>query len=204
MDPVNPWLDADEVRRMAARLMNPAREPAVNVTDAGFDEAFVGFANERPAAPAPASLPSPPPAAQAVPTTEEPAPSAARGPFLERIRQFRDWMTREFSGGKLFILDRDGAVIFDESRQNRLYFLARSLALASRRPGTSAANVHVKIGASATLEVIPVETAYGCLVLGAVVPEALPPAAVSTVMAALAQVAAPPTQVGQSMREPIT
>jgi len=40
--------------------------------------------------------------------------------------------------------------------------------------------IDVKIGAGATLEVIPVETAYGCLVLGAVVPEAL------------AQVSAPP------------
>ena len=100
-------------------------------------------------------------------------------------------MAREFSASGLFILDREGAVNFDESGQTRLYFLARSLALASRRPGTSAANVHVKIGAGTTLEVIPVETAYGCLVLGAVVPEALPPAAVSAVMAALAQVAAP-------------
>jgi hypothetical protein len=202
MDPVNPWLDADEVRRMAARLMKPARNPEVHVTDAGFDEDFVGFANERPASPAPVPAPpapvspvSPPPVEpvkQLAPEAAEPVPSTARGPFLERIRRFRDWMHREFSANGLFILDREGTVIFDESAQNRLYFLARSLALASRRPGTSAANVHVKIGAGATLEVIPVETAYGCLVLGAVVPEALPPAAVSAVMAALAQAAAPP------------
>ncbi len=201
MDPVNPWLDADEVRRMAARLMKPARDPEVHVTDAGFDDDFVGFANERPASPAP--VPAPPalvstpsphaePMKQPAPEAAEPSPSTARGPFLERIRRFRDWMHREFSASGLFILDREGTVIFDESAQNRLYFLARSLALASRRPGTTAANVHVKIGAGATLEVIPVETAYGCLVLGAVVPEALPPAAVSAVMAALAQAAAPP------------
>jgi hypothetical protein len=200
MDPINPWLDADEVRRMAARLMKPAGDAPMNVADAGFDEAFVGFANERPASPSPVltsppPLPPPSPPAEAVkkptPVAEEPPPSTARGPFLERIRQFRDWMSREFSASGLFILDREGAVIFDESAQNRLYFLARSLALASRRPGTSAANVHVKIGAGTTLEVIPVETAYGCLVLGAVVPEALPPTAVNAVMAALAQVAAP-------------
>jgi hypothetical protein len=205
MDPVNPWLDADEVRRMALRLMKPARDPEVHVADAGFDAGFVGFAHERPASPAPTPAPTPaqpaavsppnPPAEPMELSASEPAeppPSAARGPFLERIRQFRDWMSREYSAGGLFILDREGAVIFDESGQNRLYFLARSLALASRRPGTSASNVHVKIGAGTTLEVIPVETAYGCLVLGAVVPEALPPAAVSAVMAALAQAAAPP------------
>jgi hypothetical protein len=37
-----------------------------------------------------------------------------------------------------------------------------------------------------------VETQYGCLVLGAVVPEALAPSAVGAVMEALAQVASPP------------
>lgn len=191
MDAVNPWLDADEVRRMAARLMKPEGEPPVNVADAGFDAGFVGFASEQSAPPA---TPPAPPVKPAPPVVAEPLQSSARGPFLERIRKFRDWMSREFSASGLFILDREGAVIFDESAQNRLYFLARSLALASRRPGTSAANVHVKIGAGSTLEVIPVETAYGCLVLGTVVPEALPPAAVSAVMAALAQVAAPPAQ----------
>ena len=195
MDPVNPWLDADEVRRMAERLMMPVREPAVSVADAGFDEAFVGYASERPASPAPpVSLTPPAPFTPVKPPAPAVAPSAAaaRVPFLDRIQRFRDWMSREYAATGIFILDREGAVIFDESDHGRLHFLARSLALASRRPGTSAANVHVKIGAGTTLEVIPVETAYGCLVLGAVVAEALPPTAVSAVMAALAQVAAPP------------
>lgn len=191
MDPLNPWVDADEVRRLAARLMKPARDAAVSVTDAGFDEGFVGYAAARPASPAP----PPPPAARVeppVPAVAAPSASAARGPFLDRIRKFRDWMQHQFAASGLFILDREGAVIFDESNLGRLHFLARSLALATRRPGSSAGNVHVKIGASTTLEVIPVETAYGCLVLGAVVAESLPPAAVGAVMQALAQVAAPP------------
>jgi len=211
MDPVNPWLDADEVRRMALRLIKPVREPMANIADAGFDEAFVGFIHARPAAAPQVSQPEPQPVAEpetaAVPVPvpesappveppasaeEEPSATAARGPFLDRIRLFRDWLKREFSASGVFILDREGSVIFDESDLGRLHFLARSLALASRRPGTAAANVHVKIGAGTTLEVIPVETAYGCFVLGAVVPESLPPASVNAVMTALAQVAAPP------------
>jgi hypothetical protein len=200
MDPLHPWIDADEVRRLAARLMKPSRDPEVSVADAGFDEGFVGFAANRASvtAPAPPPVPQqpppPPPAPVPTPVTKpasEPSPAAARGPFLERIRQFRDWMDGQFSASGIFILDREGAVIFDENGHNRLHFLARSLALASRRPGTTAANVHVKIGAATTLEVIPVETAYGCLVLGAVVPEALPPAAVQSVMTALAEIAKP-------------
>jgi hypothetical protein len=202
MDPINPWLDPAEVRRLAERLMKPSHDPTVTtITDAGFDEGFVGYATSRPAAPTPAAAqvaapipqepkPAPEPVFQAVP---EPVPTTARGPFLDRIHRFRDWMRHHFTATGMFILDREGSVIFDESHHGRLHFLARSLALASRRPGSSAGNVHVKIGAGATLEVIPVETPYGCLVLGAVVPEALPPAAISAVMEALALVAAPQT-----------
>ena len=200
MDPIYPWLDPTEVRRLAERLMKPDREPAMTAADAGFDEGFVGFASEGPPvhyAPArvahEAPVQAPPPV---IPPPEMHPQSSetltgARGPFLDRINRFRDWMRQNFSATGIFILDREGAVIFDESKHGRLHFLARSLALASRRPGTSAGNVHVKIGAGSTLEVIPVETAYGCLVLGAVVPDSLPPPSVMAVMAALSQVAAP-------------
>jgi hypothetical protein len=245
MDPINPWLDPVEVRRLAERLMRPVRDPALSCTEAGFGATFVGFAGPRPnpqesgpaqfnpePPPTPIAPPVvPPPApplethrqdapvpavappvhavvtrAHADPSEEsqrptlaaateirpEPEPSAARGPFLDRIHRFRDWMHHHFASTGLFILDRDGAVIYDEGNHGRLHFLARSLALASRRQGASGGNVHVKIGAGATLEVIPVDTPYGCLVLGAVVPEAMPPPAVAAVMDALSQVAAPP------------
>jgi hypothetical protein len=221
MDPVNPWLDPVEVRRLAERLIRPVRDTALTVSDAGFDDAFVGYAAGRPSAPAspapaaaqaiparvvaPAEEPPPLPPRPATPPPQAPAPAATapvqqatttvRGPFLDRIQRFRDWMHHHFAASGIFILDREGAVIFDESHHGRLHFLARSLALASRRPGSTTNNVHVKIGAAATLEVIPVDTAYGTLVLGAVVPEALQPNAVSAVMEALSQVAAPPAEV---------
>jgi hypothetical protein len=196
MDPINPWLDPVEVRRLADRLMKPNAEPAAPLADAGFGEGFVGYAAAPPPLPpqkvqAPA-VPTPPPVSPPPPPPEN--PTSARGPFLDRISRFRDWMRHNFSATGIFILDREGAVIFDESHHGRLHFLARSLALTSRRPGASAGNVHVKIGAGATLEVIPVETAYGSLVLGAVVPEALDPPAVLAVMEALAQVASPPPE----------
>ena len=189
MDPINPWLDPAEVRRLAERLMQPNREPAVPAPDAGFDDAFVGYASDAiPQPPAP-----PPPVREVIPLAPL-TQTTARGPFLDRITRFRDWLHHSFSATGIFILDREGAVIFDESSHGRLHFLARSLALASRRPGALAGNVHVKIGAGATLEVIPVDTTYGCLVLGAVVPEALDPPAVLAVMEALSLVAAPPVE----------
>lgn len=207
MDPINPWLDPVEVRRMAERLIRPISDPVTPAQEeAGFDSSFIGFASLTQAAVRPHSAPPPVPAAPAPAAPQDPGeipvatvvedPAASptpppSGSFLERIQKFRDWMHREFSASGVFILDRDGAVIFDESSHGRLHFLARSLAHASRKQSGSTANVHVKIGANVTLEVIPVETAYGCLVLGSVVPEPLAAAAVREVMQALNAAAAP-------------
>jgi len=229
MDPVHPWLDPIEVRRMAERLLQPVPQPAVQVTEAGFGDQFIGFAPvnaldiqaappapaaafvQTPATIAPPQQPEPVAQVEAAPAAieEAPAPVPAetvqpppvpqpapprnevRGPFLDRVGRFRDWLHRHFAATGIFLLDREGAVIFDESGHGKLHFLARSLAVASRRPGGAAANVHVKVGAAATLEVIPVDTPYGCIVLGAVVPAPLEPGAVAAVMEALKSVASP-------------
>jgi hypothetical protein len=169
--------------------------------DAGFGEQFVGYepvsaVMEDLATPVQAiTLPEPAvesEKAEEIEDLEEVEPQAeVRGPFLDRIGRFRDWMHHHFQAVGVFLLDREGAVIFDESGHGKLHFLARSLAIASRRPGAVPGNVHVKVGASATLEVIPVDTPYGCLVLGAVVPAPLEPPAISAVMAALCSVASP-------------
>ena len=44
MDPVQSWLDAKEVRRMAESLMMPAPEVDASVADAGYGDDFEGFA----------------------------------------------------------------------------------------------------------------------------------------------------------------
>ncbi|MFT3990763.1 MAG: hypothetical protein QM680_05075 [Luteolibacter sp.] len=201
MDPLNPWLDPVETRRLAERLMRPLREPAVEVQDPGFDSIFIGFeAMQTGAAPSqPQTLPTPSPAPQNIESDEPPplpaqpqqATNAARGPFLDRIHRLCEWLREHFSASDIFILDRDGAVIFDESDHGRLHFMARNLALASRRPGAPADNVHVKIGANATLEVIPVDTPFGWLVLGAIVPDTLPTRSVDAIKNAMLQVASP-------------
>lgn len=216
MDPINPWLDPAEVRRLAERLMTPAREPEVKLPDAGFGETFIGFTTqpepvrETPREPIAAQTPppvqTPVPMTAAIPAPASPPPplapeaddinpapaSGARSPFLDRIHRFDAWMSRHFGASGIFILDRDGAVIFDEAGHGKLHFLARSLAQATRQPGADAENVHVKIGAASTLEVIPVDTPYGCLVLGAIVPEVLDPEAVARVRSALILAATPP------------
>lgn len=205
MDPLSSWVDADDVRRLAARLIEPARDPSAPVPagEPGFDAGFIGFIAERPApaeataampaAPAPAAGPGPAVSRFLRQAPEAPmaASQSERGPFLEKIRSFREWMCREFAAAGVFILDREGAVIFDDGPHERFHFLARSLALALQLPGASTGNVRVKIGTRVILEVIPVETASGCHVLGAVVPAALPPESVRAVTEALAAITAP-------------
>jgi hypothetical protein len=201
MDLIFPWLDPAEVHSMATQLMMPDRAIPKPPSDAGFGENFVGFSPAPSPAPVPLA-PAPPPALPApvapipcAPKAELPTEnfeSKAPAPFLRRVNQFRDWMRQNFKASEIFILDREGLVIFDDSNHGRLHFLARSLALASTRPGAASGNVHVKIGSDTTFEVIPVNTPYGWLVLGAVVPEALGQPAVTAVMRALTVVASPP------------
>lgn len=197
MELIDPWLDTAEVRRLAELLMKPSRHPVGALPEAGFEAGFLGYTTTEPAVVAEESqAATPAPAEETVTQADpEPLPSAARSPFLDIIHHFRDWMREHFSAKEMFILDRQGEVIYDESHHGRLHFLARSLALAPRRPGSFAGYVHIKIRAGATLEVIPVETPNGYLILGAVVPGALSPAAVTAVMEAMILVAGAQTPV---------
>ena len=229
MDPIYPWLDPVEVKRLAESLLKPLRQPNLKVADAGFDAGFVGYATgsssqakapvvvsslEIPALvmPSPAhdlssdpfavtdmSSPAPPvlePAPVPVPVVErvvappvEETKAVVRIPVQESVIRFRDWMRENFAATGIFILDREGEVLFEDGHQGRLHFLARSLAIAPRSPSVGPGNVHVKIGAGSMLEIIPVDSPHGRMVLGVVVPEALVPSSVGVVMDALSQIA---------------
>lgn len=264
MDAVRSWLDPDEVRRLAQRLLVGRGEVLLPTAETPFGAAFEGFAGgvgvvaARPAAvvaeppapvvpqPAPAPrvepaapaepAPGPPPLPQgaareaepagAPPAPEAPAALAApaapaapaagvvialeqldevpepvveerpaeppRGPFLQRVQRFRDWLRTQFGVRGMFLLDREGAVIFDDGVHEKLQALARSLAQASRAANGAGSNVHVKLGAEATLEVIPANTHYGLLVLGAVAPQAIPPKGVAMIIDSIQRTAMPP------------
>ena len=185
MDPVNPWLDPSEVRRLAEQLLRPVATDRLDSADPWFDSSFVGFTSKdtvaadtkkpEPAAPEPSPVPEIPPA----------SPSLAR--LLQRIYIFRDWLVKNFQAEEIFILDCEGKVIFDESGHGRHHFMGRNLASASHGSGY----IHVKIGPGAILDVIPCETPYGRIVLGALVPDALPPDYIRTITEILIQTASP-------------
>lgn len=210
MDPLEPWIDASAARRLAERLLADSSEPEVAAgPDAGFGLDFVGFAVDatpRPADP-PAPVPvasdaavpvfepvhQPPPLVDPVPAVEtqaDPVPPG-RGPLLVRLARFRDALVRHTGARGVFILDREGKPVMEDPAYARMHFLARSLAQAYRPVAGNAGNVHVKIGANEVLEVVPVETPFGWLVLGTVVPRPLTAAAVADIAAALKLAATP-------------
>jgi hypothetical protein len=202
MDPLEPWIDASAVRRMAERLLEDTREPEVVAgPDAGFGSEFVGFAGASPGR-APAVAMELPPAMVFEPVAAVPevplAPAATaaagtegRGPLWDRLSRFREALIRHTGAQGVFILDREGKPVMEDPAFGKLHFLARSLAQAYRPVSGQAGNVHVKIGSNAVLEVVPVETPFGCLVLGAVMPRPLTAAAVAEIAEALRQAATP-------------
>ncbi len=120
------------------------------------------------------------------------APVKMRGPFLERMARFRDGLHGQFAAKGLFILDKEGAVIFDEADHAKLHFMARSLAMAAKKSNDGPGNVHVKVGSTTMLEVIPVDTVFGRMVLGILVEQSLSSEAVYRIIKALQIAVAPP------------
>ena len=100
----------------------------------------------------------------------------ARGPFLARLKQFSELLRERTEARAMFLIDNEGQILIDEVGNAKLIQVARTLANASHsaeRQTAGAAdvgNLHVKIGASATLEVIPCRSRYGLLILGVVCP----------------------------------
>lgn len=176
-------------------------EPEVNPgPDAGFGNEFVGFAGDARREAAVVAVKEAPamvfePVGQALdpplPPVAAPVPSEGRGPLWERLSRFRDALIRHTGAQGVFILDREGKPVMEDPAFGKLHFLARSLAQAYRPVAGQSGNVHVKIGSNAVLEVVPVETPFGCLVLGAVMPRALTAAAVAEIAEALRQAATP-------------
>lgn len=211
MDPVHPWVDPQEMRRLAEALMSAPAKPLAAADDAGFSGAFVGFAQGNvpqiiepsPVTVAPAPEPvrevvvTPVPVPEPIDTVVEealarPVVTKVRGPFLERLTHFREWLHKHGLVQGLFVLDKEGSVIFDDGDHERLHFMARSLAMAAKRSPEGFGHVQMKVGSSSLMEVIPVDTVYGLMVLGLLVEHPLSALDIAPLSAALQRAVAPP------------
>lgn len=117
------------------------------------------------------------------------AERVGHGRLLHRLGMFRDWLMREAEARGVFVLDREGHPVLDDPGYSKLHFLARSLAQAYRPVEGKAGNVHVKVGTDAYLSVVPVETDFGWMVMGAVLTQPLDAESVEAVADVLAQAA---------------
>jgi hypothetical protein len=168
------------------------------------------------AGPPPAQLTAPAPTAPATAaptaTVPQPAPAPARvaapapplripaGLFLERLKAYGEWLHNAVSAKAFFVADREGELLIDEVSSPKLLQVARTLAQASwaanRQAGAGPAvgSLHVKLGAGSILEVLPVSTQYGPLILGIIVPGLLPAATVQVVASSLQNAVDGPVQ----------
>ena len=203
MDPVQPWVDPIEMRRLAEALMAPLARPAAPLDDAGFNGDFEGFARNQETMTNTVATTGPIHAERtesAVSVTQAPPVSApahphevaVRGPFLERLSRFRAWLQSLIPLDGLFVLDKEGSVIFDDADHSRLHFLARNSAIHAKRAPLESGRVQVRIGSSGILEVVHTETAYGRMVLGLVLHQSLSAADVAHIVSALQQAVTPP------------
>ena len=186
MDTINPWLDPNEVRQLAEKLIRPAEQTQLVSKDPGFDTSFVGFVDT--------DEPAPEFTAPQIPTEPQKPIAVASQPIVKvtpaaqvttvsdsRFVNFRNWLTDHFGAKEIFILDHTGAVIFDESHHGRLHFIARDLILQAGQPH----NVRVKFGPSANLELIPCENPKSLVILGALFPNSLSKEQISSIREAL-------------------
>jgi len=123
------------------------------------------------------------PVASSIDAPEESAGGKARGsvrgPFLARLERFGAVLRRDLDARAMFLIDHQGQILLDEVENPKLIEVARTLANASYRATRQttepavADNLHVKISACAVLEVVPVQSRYGLLILGVVFPAPL-------------------------------
>ncbi len=93
------------------------------------------------------------------------------GSIIERLLPFGGWLHDALGSRSYFLLERTGEVLFDEVESEKLHHLARTLAQAAftakRQAGTAAVgNLHIKVRQGSVLEVIPVNTREGLLIMG--------------------------------------
>ena len=218
MNPIEEWVDAGELRRMADALLGKPEE--VSVEDSLFGSDFVGFEAElagpmregeevaaRPSREAAENARRALAAAReiaqrggllevasqagggdsavgriAAELTQvaplQPTRGAKSLPLIGRLQAFGEWLGEAVAARGFFVIDRQGAVLIDDVQSSKIHRIACTLAQASypsvrQIGGAAPGNLHAQISADAVLEVIPVNTLLGPLILGTIVPRSL-------------------------------
>jgi hypothetical protein len=173
MDPIESWVDRDELRRLADSLL--AQPASSQPADATYDDDFIGFAGDSPEPLAP------------------PIAAPLRSPGSPTSRVGVEQNARSALANARAIVQRGGLLGGSAPSSPKLHQVARTLAQASLTANLQAGaaavgNLHVKIAPETVLEVMPVMTRYGPLILGIIVAQPLSGENVETVARGLQQV----------------
>lgn len=218
-DSIHAWVDPRELRRMGELLLaSPAEETAPLSEDVVYGSEFEGYEKSS----APADSAPPPQRAQAShslaeakrlaeeggllrsvkmePTTvaeEDPKPRGAGGPFLGRMNSFGDWLRNEVGVNAFFLLERSGELLIDEDGdlnhiQVALGLLHPSPRVGQQEGGAMLESFRVKLSENKQLDVLPVDSYYGRLVLGLVTAKGLVPSTIEIVAQGLQRAIEPP------------
>lgn len=167
MDPLESWIDADAVKKMARELLEPpSREKTEASENAGYGPAFEGFAGdgEKPEKKQEADTEAVDSTADApvVGSVDKPAdpqagatePTREADELGEPWRRFRDGLVARPEVRGAFVLDQDGDPVFSEPEFVRFHFLAQSLDNARPAEGEKMSHVHVKVSGGTYLMVM--------------------------------------------------
>jgi hypothetical protein len=129
----------------------------------------------------------------AAPPPQSLEPEPVMPPFVTRLQAYGMWLRDDVNAKSFFVMDREGGILIDEVHSPKLQQVARTLAQASRTANRQAGaaaigNLHIKITPDVVLEVVPVTTRYGPLILGIIVDRPLSPREVEAVARSLQQV----------------
>lgn len=178
MNPIDTWIDTDEVRRLAKSLMSPDRQAPASVRESGFNDNFVGFADVGDSTSSPTNNAAPP--AMAAPPMPQSAPQPAVTPVAlpkvavenslpvsAEFAGLSNWLHENCGATAVFAISMDGSVLHDEGCAH-LHFAARGMAL-NWKLGDLANPVRLLVHAGSYLELIPVSHPQGRLILGIIV-----------------------------------
>ncbi len=191
MDPVHPWVDSLEMRRLAEALMVPLSTTPQTSQDAGFSGDFVGYAEGQVVPPMESvnaqalsitPLPVESPSSLELPTQNPPGSVIVPA---QGLAYFGEWLRLHYPGEGFFIYDDQGKVIFSDGDHERLFFMVRN------GSASDSGHVRLKIGSTSLLEIIPVETMVGRMVLGLIVEQPLNANDIEALSMALQRAVAP-------------
>jgi len=187
MNPIDTWVDTDEIRRLAERLISPDRQFQPKIQESGFDESFVGFAETRATASSPNALMAAPPLARtpAPDSTESTQIRTTSGAEIsaktpDTFAKLAKWLHQDCGASAVFALNLEGKILHDEGCAH-LHFAARGIALNWKLRDT-VKPVRLLINANSYLELIPAHhPQQGRIILGVIVSQPINPSTLNRI-----------------------